>query len=76
MIYHDDYSTSGDSLGEGVVIKHTVKALLISLDDLGESRWIPRSVIHEDSEVWSPEPGEASGEVVVEHWWASKEGLV
>jgi hypothetical protein len=54
-------------------MRATDKALLIELDS-GDERWIPASVIHDDSEVY--DSGDNSeGEVVVAKWWAEKEGL-
>lgn len=64
------------SLGLGHVKRESEKAFLIVLEELGEEKWIPKSVIHDDSEVWCPEGPNASGEVVVKEWWAEREGLV
>lgn len=64
----------GVSLGEGEVVRSTEKALLVQLES-GDTKWIPKSVIHDDSEVYE-EAGDASaGDVVVMAWWARKEGL-
>lgn len=60
------------SLGEGTTMVERDKAICVYLDDAEEDQWIPKSVIHEDSEVWK---GGQSGEVVVKQWWADKEGL-
>jgi len=60
------------SLGKGKRIRATDKAMLVELEDHGEL-WIPYSVVHDDSEVWDDSP---EGEVVVEEWWADKQGLV
>lgn len=53
--------------------KETKLALLVESPDLDEPLWVPKSVIHDDSEV----TGEASptGELAVQTWWAEKEGL-
>ena len=46
-------------------------ALLCIIDD--KQVWIPKSVVHEDSEV----AGEGdSGTIVVKRWFAEKQGLV
>jgi hypothetical protein len=66
----------GVSLGEGEVIRGTDKALLVRLDDVGEEKWIPKSVIHADSEVFDESNENGIGNVVVMAWWAEKEGLV
>lgn len=46
-------------------------ALLCIIED--KQRWIPKSVVHEDSEV----SGEGdSGTIIIMRWFAEKEGLV
>lgn len=57
-------------VGTAKVLRESAKALLIDLE--GESVWIPKSIIHDDSEVWNTENGE--GELVVKAWFARKEG--
>lgn len=66
----------GVSLGAGTVKIETDKALLIELEDIGEERWVPKSVIHDDSEVYEASGDGSSGDVVVMEWWATKNGLV
>lgn len=65
--------SDGTKLGEGKVTKATDKALFVELES-GESKWIPKSVLHDDSEVYD-EGANKEGEVVVKSWWAEKEGL-
>lgn len=60
-------------LGAGKVKKATDKALQVELET-GETVWIPKSVIHDDSELYD-ESENNEGEVVVKNWWAEKEGL-
>lgn len=62
------------SLGNGKVVRSTPKALLVELES-GEEQWVPRSVIHDDSEVYTDEGENAEGELIVLQWWADKEGL-
>ena len=62
------------SLGSGKVKRSTPKALLVELDS-GEEQWVPRSVIHEDSELYTSQGENAEGELVVLQWWAEKEGF-
>lgn len=70
MSRDDDGGSEPCSLGEGKVLKGTEKALLFEPD--GEtSFWVPRSVVHDDSEVYEEEH---EGELLVKHWWAEKEG--
>lgn len=63
-----------ESLGHGKVVKSSDKALQIELTDIGETRWIPRSMIHDDSEVYD-DGANKEGDVVVNQWWAVQEGL-
>lgn len=63
----------GTKLGEGKVKKASDKALQVELES-GETIWIPKSVIDDDSEVYD-EDKNSEGEVVVKTWWAEKEGL-
>jgi hypothetical protein len=67
------------ALGAGRVIGSTTKALHVKFEPsslLGPTTaWIPRSVLHDDSEVYDA-LSNASGNVVVEEWFARKEGWV
>ena len=57
---------------ENVAIEtETDLALLCNIDD--KKHWIPKSVVHEDSEVSSE--GD-TGTIVLQRWFAEKEGLV
>jgi hypothetical protein len=60
----------GVSLGKGKTLKVTEKALLIQTEDHGNV-WVPRSVVHDDSEVF--DRGH-EGDLVVQSWCAEKEG--
>lgn len=48
------------------------KALLVYIEKLGSEVWVPKSVIHDGSEVY--EGGDGEGDLVVKSWWAEKEG--
>jgi hypothetical protein len=71
------------SLGTAKVISVATKAVHVELEDYGK-RWIPLSVIHDDSEIFElptsvgehPVVSEIEGELVVQSWWAEKEGIV
>lgn len=67
---------AGANLGAAEVVpgRSTAKALLVQIADEDEPRWIPKSVIHEDSEVYRSDS--EPGTLVVERWWAEKEGLI
>lgn len=51
-------------------IFNTQKAILVLLD--GEKKWIPMSIIHEDSEVWVK--GD-EGTLVLPEWFCKKEKI-
>ena len=62
----------GHSLGDGECVQEGPKAIRVALET-GEDIWIPKSLVHDDSEVWKE--GQ-EGDVVVAEWWAEKEKLV
>lgn len=70
----------GFHLGVGRVIATRPMALRVELEAsslLGaEKIWVPRSVIHDDSEVFADDGDNAEGELVVEKWFAEKQGWV
>lgn len=59
-------------MGSATPKRETDKALLVFVDDLDDEIWIPKSAIHDDSECYSMKGG--AGDLVVEDWWAEKEG--
>ena len=63
--------SAGVNLGPAKVLRATDKALLVSLDG-EEEVWVPKSVIHDDSEVYSEKADE--GDIVVLAWWAKNNG--
>lgn len=65
-------SDEGFHVGQARVKRGTEKALLVELDDKREV-WIPRSVVHDDSEVFD-DRANREGELVVASWFARKEG--
>lgn len=48
------------------------KAIFVELE--GEKIWVPKSQIHDDSEVYSMASG--GGSLIVTKWWAAQRGLV
>jgi len=52
-------------------IKQTASALLCVIE--GKERWVPRSCVDDDSEVYQESQ---EGTLVVSEWWATKAGLV
>jgi hypothetical protein len=56
--------------------RETSKALLVNIPEIdSEPIWVPKSQIHDDSEVF--DDGEnRRGRLAVTDWWAEKEGWV
>lgn len=54
------------------VVAETTRAVKV-VDSDGVEFWCPKSVIHDDSEVW--EPGTDTGKFIVQGWWAKKNNL-
>lgn len=53
------------------VIAETDAAILVEIDD--EEHWIPKSQIHDNSEVYA---SGTEGQLIVSEWLAEKKGLV
>lgn len=59
------------------VLQESAKAIQVVMLDTGDIKWIPKSVIHSDSEVYEkPTVGNGAGKLVVHMWFAEKAGLV
>jgi len=69
---HDDSGDDPECIGVGKCLSQTEKAVRIHLDDENTPRWIPKSVLHDDSEVY--QTGD-TGKVIVKQWWAEKNGF-
>lgn len=54
-------------------VRETAKAICVESEDFEESVWIPKSVVHDDSEVYKD--GDI-GSLVVELWFAEKQNLI
>jgi hypothetical protein len=64
-----------EELGIGTVVKATDKAVLVDLGEIGEEKWIPRSVLGGEEDADEIDEGYV-GDIVVQRWWAVKEQLV
>lgn len=61
---------------DATCVKETDKALLVRIpEDDDKEHWIPKSQIHDDSEVYDGEDN-AHGKLVITHWIAEQRGLV
>jgi hypothetical protein len=58
---------------KATLIAESSKAIRVRLDT-GREVWVPKSVIDDDSEVYDSDHDE--GKLVVQEWWAEKEGLL
>lgn len=67
--YLEDYIEVEDCAGIG----ETQMAVKVIRHDTGMMFWVPKSVIHDDSEVWKTF---TEGNLIVTKWWAEKRGLV
>lgn len=66
--------SEASKLGKVTCSKETQKAILVTGGFLEGEVWVPKSVIHDDSEVFDSTDN-ATGELVVKEWWAEKEGI-
>lgn len=69
-------SEAAVTLGTVEFLSETDKAILVNLD--GDSVWVPKSQIDEDSEIYgggNNHRGE-EGKLVVSAWWARQAGYV
>jgi len=67
----DNGGDDAHTMGEGKVTRETEKAILVAIAGAGE-KWIPKSVVHDDSEVWKKDD---VGKLIVKMWWAEKNVL-
>ena len=59
---------------DALVIRQTDKAILVEAPDFFEEpEWIPKKVLHEDSEVWEDSEG-GRGVLIVSKWYAKEDG--
>ena len=65
------FNNESYDLENASILRETEKAILVECD-LASDLWIPKSQIHDDSEIW--EVGEY-GTLLVNQWWADKEGF-
>lgn len=70
---HDGTSKSDTVSITAAACGETKKALLVRLQN-GKEKWVPQSVIHDDSEVFNS-THTTPARLVVLGWWARKEGL-
>ncbi len=78
----DDESVRGDE-PEGAdfqveqVLQERDKAIQVVLAETGDIKWIPKSVIHIDSEVYEkPDVGNGAGKLVIHTWFAEQEDML
>lgn len=64
---------AGTWAGTVLVKAATDKALLVEYES--EEFWIPKSQIHDDSEIYSSHQLGEEGELVLPYWFAEQKGL-
>lgn len=68
----EDY---GEHIGFGRVVRVSLKAICVRIEDLERYVWIPRSVVSEQSEIESDAVHGDEGNLMVDAWFAEKEEL-
>lgn len=63
----------GFEINGAVCIHETKDAILVRLADTQEF-WVPKSVIHDNSEVYSLK--NSDGTLIVKEWWAESRGML
>jgi len=59
------------NVGDFICTRETDKAILVS--DGTIELWVPKSVVHDDSEVYA---ADTEGDLVLAEWWAEQNGLL
>lgn len=65
--------SEGANVGQAVALRESDKALLVQIIEMEKEVWVPKSQIHDDSEVWK---SDQSGNLVVTNWYADKQGWI
>lgn len=76
--FNDDEEEEAVSLGQVRLVHVTDDAIkVVSLEEdplFSDELWVPRTQVHEDSEVFVGMDGD-KGELFVTQWWADKKGF-
>lgn len=70
----DEDGDGGHLIENATVVHETERAVLVEASDFLGAEWIPKSAIHDDSEVW--ESGDGPGGLYVKEWFAEKQGWI
>lgn len=65
--------STGFRIEKTTATQATERALLVESDNLDAPCWVPKAVVHDDSEVFDAKDN-AEGTLVVEKWFARKQG--
>lgn len=68
---YTDSTDKGVRFDGAVCLRETDAAVLIEHKDFEEPTWVPKSCIHDDSEVFGDDD---EGDLVVTTWFAKKQG--
>ena len=73
----DDDEPEGADFQVEQVLQESDKAIQVVFADTGNVKWIPKKVIHTDSEVYEkPDDGLGAGTIIIHQWFATQEGLL
>lgn len=62
---------------EAEVVEETDRSVKINSPDFDEEFWVPKSAIHDDSEVFDGSlDGSGPGNLIVTYKWAERKGLI
>ena len=61
-------------ISDAVALRETDKAILVEAPIFDEEQWVPKSQIHDDSEVWGAKRGRNVGSLIVTMWIAQQKG--
>lgn len=69
MSSFDEYDSKSICVEDVSCERETAAAILVEIE--GEEMWVPKSQIHEDSEVYEKD---TSGSLIVSKWWGKQKG--
>ena len=73
----DEDEPNGADFQVEQVLQESNKAIQVVFTDTGDVKWIPKKVIHTDSEIYEkPDDGLGAGTLILHEWFATQEGLL
>lgn len=62
------------TLGDGRVLREAKSGLALLISVENEEIWVPKSILHDESDIDETSEVGDEGDVVVPEWWAEQEG--